>query len=223
MDIITPFIGPEGINYTPYSPYRAGLCYFITSNCKNMDAAFALGDYHYDSDISTVVRFGEEGVDWTTDPAELAKTSNAYVDVGLYDGLTVAYKTNIWAEKNSTFWHNIGPRYASELQGNTVGNLVDPYDPTIHGVTFNAYNYEHYIPKHPDAVLPTLLYTPEEAKENAEIITVTTEYVKQSLAEFITGSRDVDKEWDSYVEELGKMDLEVWLTGAQAAFDRMAK
>ena len=120
MQIISPLEGPNGVKYTPYNPYNPPNNYFITSSCKNPDLAFALGDLFYDEKVSISTRFGEEGVDWTTDPEECAKHTNAMVESGLYDGIQLVFLTNIWAENSNKFWHNLTPRYASLERGNTA-------------------------------------------------------------------------------------------------------
>ena len=68
MDLIEPLTGPNGVCYTPYTEYAPGASFFITSSCENPDLAFKLGDWFMDIDNSRIARWGEEGVDWTSDP-----------------------------------------------------------------------------------------------------------------------------------------------------------
>ncbi|MFV0400787.1 MAG: hypothetical protein ACK5LX_09260 [Oscillospiraceae bacterium] len=220
MDIIAPLSGPQGVRYTPYSLYSPSRNFFITSNCKNPDLAIKLGDAFLDKEVGLVARFGEEGVDWTRDAEELKKTSNTFVEAGLYSELTMGNTTNIWAEPSTKTWHNINPRYATLDMGNTVGNLFAPYNPELKTAMLGAFSYEHYYPAHPENVLPLLGYTVEEALATSEPITNITEYVKQATAEFVTGARDVDSGWDAYIKDMENMGLATWLENAQAAYER---
>ena len=185
--------------------------------------ALAFADLFFDHDISLIERFGEEGVDWTRDPELLAEHTNAYVDAGLYDGLTLLVTSTVWADNQSQTWRNHGPRYASLEMGNTTfdtaqsgGAKFDPSDPT----QLNAKCYQMYYPKHPDHVLPALKYTMEEAEQLQDPLTTLPDFVKQALAEFVTGARDIEGGWDSYLKELDTMGLQQWLETAQTAYDR---
>ena len=96
------------------------------------------------------------------------------------------------------------------------GKYFDPEDPT----QLNAKSYEYYFNKHPEQLLPVLKYTIDEVEQNQDAITMIPNYAKQCLAEFVTGARNIDTDWDSYLEELNSMGLENWLKAAQAAYER---
>ena len=59
----------------------------------------------------------------------------------------------------------------------------------------------------------------EDTEAIAEAIALIPDYVDQSMADFITGAKDLDKDWDAYVKELNAMGLENWLSIAQATYD----
>ncbi|SHJ78637.1 hypothetical protein SAMN02745136_00850 [Anaerocolumna jejuensis DSM 15929] len=48
-------------------------------------------------------------------------------------------------------------------------------------------------------------------------------YRKSMFADFITGKRDIDKEWDSYVKEMNKLGLEEFIKLKQKGYDLMVK
>jgi len=75
---------------------------------------------------------------------------------------------------------------------------------------------------HPEKVLPVLKYTNDEAEKLAEIQENVLTYVKQSLAEFVTGNRPLS-DWDNYLSDLENMGLQEWLDVAQTAYDRIEK
>lgn len=219
MEILNPVKGPDGTNYTPYTEYSPNQEFFIFNGCKNVDLAVKLADAFYDHEASTVARFGEKGVDYTEDPAELEKMNNAYVAAGLYDKVTLAYISNYWLEPAAKTWHGVSPRYASLAEMNTVANGMVTYNPEDK-TQLNAKSYEYYFDKHPEKVLPLLHYTEDEAGQIQEALSNIPTYVNQTMAEFITGARDIESGWDAYMSELKGMGLDEWQKSAQAAYDR---
>lgn len=221
MEMIEPLIGPEGVQYSPYNEYSAGQELMILSSTNKLDMALKFADQFFDHDTSIIERFGEEDVDWSRDPALLAEHTNSYIEAGLYDKLNILVLSSVWSENQSQTWRNHGPRYASMDQGNTAfdfssGKPFDPEDPT----QLSARSYELYYPRHPEHILSPLKYTEEEAGKIQDPLTTLPDFVKQSLAEFVTGARDVEKDWDTYLAELDTMGLQQWIETAQVAFER---
>jgi hypothetical protein len=74
-------------------------------------------------------------------------------------------------------------------------------------------------------VLPALKYTADEAFAIGQDITTINEFVRQAIAEFVVGTRDVhsDAAWNAYLSDLNRMNLPRWITTAQAAFNRLKK
>lgn len=216
MALLPPLTGPNGACYTPYTEYSPAQTFFIFSSCKNIDLAIKLADEFYDPETSIIARFGEEEVDWTRDEKKLAGMTNAYVEEKLYDKVSMAYISNYWQEPCNKTWHNINPRYASLTMANTVANGTKPYNPE----ELVGKNYNYYFTKHPEHVLPLLHYSEEEAAKVQEAIANIPGYIQQSMAEFITGARDIEGTWDKYLQELDSMGLNEWLSIAQAVYER---
>lgn len=222
MKMIAPLSGPDGRCYTPYTDYTPNQNLFILSNCKNVDLAVRFADEFYNPETSIVARFGEKGVDWTDDPQTLKGMTNAFVSGGLYDHVSLAYISNFWLEPAARTWHDIGPRYASLEDMNTVANGLTAYDPNDR-TQLGDENYQMYYDKHPRCTLPILQYTVDEASGITEALSNIPSYVNQSMAEFITGARDIDTGWNTYLSELKGMGLDDWLLAAQAAYTRSAQ
>ena len=70
---------------------------------------------------------------------------------------------------------------------------------------------------------PTLYYTEEESTQMSTLKTDITNYVKTVKVQFITGELDIDKDWDSYLNEMNKMGADRFLEIEQAAYDRRSK
>ena len=47
--------------------------------------------------------------------------------------------------------------------------------------------------------------------------------MEECWAGFVTGSMDIDGQWDGYLEELDKIGLQEYLSVVQTAYDRMYK
>lgn len=220
MAIIPPLKGPDGIAYTPFTPYSPEPAYFISKDCENVDFAIEFGDFFYREDISITGRYGEEGVNWTKDPDVVKDYEGIYEDA-LGVPCTLLVIEDPWSEVQNQSWYDAGPRYQSledsygTVKKETADEGADNLD-----IIAKRTNAEFYADAHPDAILPRLIYNEEEADVLAEIQKNIRDYVSQSLAEFITGNRPLS-EWDAYLAELDNMELDQWLNVAQSAYDRM--
>lgn len=219
MALIDPLTGPDGTCYTPYKEYVPDQDFFIFDGCRNVDLAIKLADEFYSMETSTIARFGEKGVDWTDDPEVLSKATNAYIEAGMYDKASLVYISNYWLEPSAQTWHGVYPRYASLETMNTAVNGMKEYN-SEDKTQLAVKHYKGYNDKHPEKMLPFLHYTADEAGQIQEAIFNIPMYVKQTMAEFITGVRDIDDGWDSYISELEGMGIQSWVDCTQAAYDR---
>ena len=73
--------------------------------------------------------------------------------------------------------------------------------------------------------LPPLNYTTEEAEEIAQIKTdlFNKSYFDSALYDFITGARDLDADWDEYVNYLAENGYDRYKEILQTAYDRQYK
>lgn len=224
MEFIEPLTGPEGVQYTPFFPYNPGQEMFILSSTDKVDLAIKFADEFFSYETSVIERYGEEGVDWTRDPAVIAEHSNAYIEAGLYDELSLVITSTVWADNQNQTWRNHGPRYASLELGNTTYDFSGgkKFDPADRSQLFGKC-YDMYYDKHPEKVLPPLKLTAEETEKNQDALTNIPDYVKQSIAEFVIGDRDIndDAVWAEYLQILDDMGLQGWVEASQAAYDRI--
>jgi putative aldouronate transport system substrate-binding protein len=220
LAFVPPFTGPDGICYTPYTPVAPTPIGFITSRCKDPDMAFKFLEYFLNRDMTLVSRYGEEGVDWSRKPEDLTGKHNAYIDKGIAGKPSLVEISRIWSEPSNKYWRAINPLYLPmEISFGLVGPVTDPSRPSY---LIPAQQYQWYMDKHPRHILPVLKYNLEEAVKISEPVTSINDYVRQSIAEFVVGTKDInsDAAWNMYVQELNKMGLQRWLSAAQAAYDR---
>ena len=179
-----------------------------------------MGDLFFRQDISMTARYGEEGVDWSMEDDVLSKYTTPYIEMGIFDKVTAVDLSNLWAQNSNKSWHNIGPRYASLTFTDGVALGTEDYNPELKTEQLKAQNYLKYQSAHPEHVLSGYKYTLEETERITEAATNIPDFVKQSVAEFVTGARSLE-DWDQYLEELNNMGLQEYVECTQAAFDRL--
>ncbi|GHV86705.1 ABC transporter substrate-binding protein [Spirochaetia bacterium] len=223
--LLPPLTGPEGVSYTSYTEYVPGHIAFITSKARDPELAWKFAESFYGEDPSISSRFGQEGLDWSRKPEDLAKTKNSFVDMGLYPSLTLLQLRDVWTKPFAQHWRNINPRYMPLERGNTVGLLDPPYDPSLPSQVHGAVNYEYYYPRHPQYILPALKYNLADATKLGEPITNINDYVKQAIAEFTIGTRDVnnDAAWNTYLQDMQNMGLNDWVSISQTTYNRQKR
>ena len=221
MEMLPPVEGPNGVAYAYYFDYTPASAFVITKDCKNPELAFKVGDFFYRQDVSLTSRYGEENVDWSSDPEICSQYEGMYEAM---DGIpcTMAQLTDLWPiPAQNKHWKDIGPSYRSldMYHGISAGLKSEDGESNIAAV-MRQESRANYYDKHPEYVLPALQYTQEESDRIAEPQENVNSYVNQSLAEFVTGNRSLN-DWDAYVEELNNMGLQEWIETAQTAYDRM--
>jgi putative aldouronate transport system substrate-binding protein len=220
--MIAPLSSPGFPGYTPQVQQNGSTTIFITNKAKNVDLAVKVMDSFYESDLSLIMQYGEEGVDWTRDPAILANLSNAYTHIGITPAVTYATTWDSWAVPSNRHWGGAGPRYFPVEMTTSRGLAYAPFDPARPTAMLSAINYQEYLPRRPEYILPTLNYTLEEATALARTLADVNAYVRRSIAEFVIGARDIDSDsvWNAYIRELDTMGLPQLVSAAQAAYNR---
>ena len=59
----------------------------------------------------------------------------------------------------------------------------------------------------------------DESEQFFELSSVINDYMIKSVAQFVTGDRSVDQDWDAYLSELERYNLDKMLELYQKAFD----
>lgn len=221
---IESLTGPEGVNYSTYVPTVALTGGVITANCKNPEAAFKVADLMCSKKMSISTRWGEEGVNWDY-PENVADIANYKAGVDGWDISLVAYNDGAYwggTDPLSYGWRQVGP-YVREY-GIANGSGVDVTREDIYITNTNNGKDLYQKSSHrPEEVIPKLIYTSEEAEVVASIESVLNNYVVENIAFFVTGIKDIDADWDSYIAELEKIGLSKYIEVVQGAYNRMYK
>ncbi len=95
---------------------------------------------------------------------------------------------------------------------------ADTADQPYEGMLFR-WSKENYAPYDVDMTIPPLVITPELAVQMGDLSTTITNLVNKSFAGFINGQKDIDQEWDAYVQSLNDAGLNELLKMYQDAYD----
>jgi putative aldouronate transport system substrate-binding protein len=208
---IGPLIGPDGAQNASVSvslPKPAGV---ITSAAEYPAELFKLFDLMLSREASLMGRYGEFGVDW-----EWAGDD----DVSIYGTpATIRIINQIWNTPQNKHLSQIvpyisRPRFSGGVTWN--GNTLD-------GEFINAQAVALYQGHEPDEYIGALVLTAEEEERIMQIRIDIESYIRNSIVDFITGSRDInnDRHWTSYVRNLDELGLNILLETTQSAVDRM--
>ena len=220
---MAPIAGPDGtkIAWTMpnYGVSSGAVC--ITDNCKNVEAALRWVDTFYSETGDLCSQYGaDEGTDWVLNPEGKVGLNG---EPALYEVLNV-YS----AEAQNHDWQDVGIRVAPEAYrlGQAVDADVDPYAPEgLERLLFDATEelYEPYGASSNIINLNELKVTDEESTEVSTIAVEIEKIIEENSLAFMTGAKDIDAEWDSYLNTMDKAGLSTLLDVYQTAYDRANK
>lgn len=212
--VLEPLTGPEGFQYQPSNLYASVLLgnFIITSSCQNPEAAFRWADGWFSEEASFMAWYGQEGKGWIQ-PPEGSVAMNG--EKALYQRLPVEGADQTIRVTNK-FGNNTAKMRESEVY--LEGDLAQKFstEPILYFATKN--NLVPYAK--PEHVVPPLMLTREESAEISNIRTMINDYVEENQAVFCLGTRDIDKEWDSYIKEFSTLGLNRMLEIYQTAYER---
>ncbi|MGY4769539.1 ABC transporter substrate-binding protein [Kribbella sp. CWNU-51] len=221
-DAVPPLTGPKGANFTGYNfPSVPGATFVLTSKATQEEQiqAIKLLDYIFTEQGEINGLFGTEGKTW-------AKPQTG--EVALDKTLTPLYRQI--------------PQKAGAKPANTAWQALAQYNNTAtfrasESVSTDLYSQAGYERRLFEA---TKLYSGKEDKAQtypywkvwidpslgSEVATLQTNienYVQQNSLQFITGSKDLNKDWDAYVKGLDGLGLKRYLEIQQTAYDKVPK
>ena len=225
---MAPLVGPDGVQYSGYRPETANVGAVITADCKNPDAAFLLLDFWCQERYGIMQRFGEEGVDW--DYWENAQIENK----DAYGPKVSTAEISIVTYDDAGFWNGDEPVAAGFRQTGPLiraPHIVDGWatlqavetDEDIWNKEIMDKMAEADVEAHkyfPEEAIVELKLTTDETASISDITTVLNSYVPEITAAFLTGEKDIDKDWDAYLAELEKIGYKNLLNVYQTAYDR---
>lgn len=217
---MAPIAGPDGtrIAFEDPNPGVSSGAFVITDKCENPEAALRWIDFFYSEIGDLCSQYGaEEGVDWVLNPEG---------KLGL-DGEPADYEVlNLYtSETQNHDWQDIGIRVAPAdyRLGQAVDADVDPYAPEgLEKLLYDASKeqYEPYAGAGNIVALDELKLTDEEMTDVSVAAVEVEKIIEETSVAFMTGTRDIDAEWDSYVESLERAGLADLLAIYETAYAR---
>lgn len=210
---LPPLTGPDGVSCTAYNPIgMTGGAFAITNANKNPVETIKWIDYLYSEEGTRRANEGREGEEWV-------KPEDGVL--GINGEQAEWQRARSLDDVQNVVW-----------QGMSVGAVTEHYRlsevageiGTTEG--FEAFMYQEtknkYDGHQPKEFLPEVYVLPEDLDEMAQIKGPLHDYVEQSAAKFITGAMDLDTEWDSYIENLKKLQSDRYVEILQTAYDNSA-
>ena len=222
-EAIPPLKGQYGqlARYDPYLKFRVLLCgSMVPITCKNPALVARWLDYFHTWEGTLMTQFGGKGIGWDdADPNGIGA-----------GGTKATFKTynlqpnDKWYNKNQWPFVPSFRRY-SFWQGWQQSS--DPLAPDGSGAEGYLYqitekNYQPY--GNPSYAIPPLWYSPADASDMALLTTNINTYVEESIAKFIVGDMDPNKDsdWNSFQTQLKNLDIDRYLQIIQKTYNASA-
>ncbi len=201
---IPPLEGPGGVKQTPYFHSDPLLSFMVTSECEYPEVAVRWADWWYSREGTITGVTGIKGIHWTEDVEE--------GDLG-QNGKPATWKNILsgGGEENGA-WLSGPKRFTPEIE---MGKAHASQPFAIWHYTHD--NYEPYANK--DASVPMMFFDEDKAMEVAQLEINIKEMVSSYFASFVTGAKDVDGEWDSYVNALKEIGVDRYVELYQQSYD----
>ncbi|MFD2611163.1 extracellular solute-binding protein [Paenibacillus gansuensis] len=218
---LPPLTGPHGSFVTHDGGGVAPGAKFVITNKASEEARVALiklVDYLFTPEGQTNGAAGMKGIDWTDpEPGDKALGENVKPMIKPIPA------TEGEAPRNAG-WSGLAHFYMPKEYRDSYVQGTDIYD---------SANYERrlydatmlYKGHEPKELLPlwSIWMDPETIDEASILQTNIKKYIEENALQFITGNKDLNKDWDNYVKGLQSLNLDRYLEILQKAYDSSAK
>lgn len=210
---IPPLAGPSGLRQNPTTTNVTGSGGFLITKANQYPAAsFRLADLFLSWEGTTRSYYGIPGVDW-----DYVKDGENLTSIS---GEPAKYKELVYhSTPHAQSWGQSLPQYRPASYRESQADTPDaPYE----GMLFR-WSKENYAPYDVDKTIPPLVITPDLATQMGDLSATITSLVNESFAGFVNGQRDIDSEWDAYVQSLNDAGLNELIKMYQDAYDAKYK
>jgi len=203
---LPPLKGPNGLqqslNFAGVSRSQFALTNKATK--EQQIAAIRLVDFLFTEETIVLQEHGPEGNSWR-------KATDG--ELGM-DGKPAKYAFIPKAAEKTTHndgWEQIGPSLRTYQYRDS---WMAPQDPLAEGayevrLKRESQKYEAYAS---DELYPSSVFIAlEDTEIAAQLRTTIRDYIKSNMAQFITGSKDIDKDWDSYAKGFDGLQIERYI------------
>ncbi|MFJ5761337.1 extracellular solute-binding protein [Neobacillus sp. NPDC093182] len=219
-EVVPPLKGPKGVQFAAYYGGGVGNASFAITDKATKEqqiAAIKIVDYLFSKEGSLDAMYGPKEVGWF-DPKEGEFGING--KPALYNAIEPWQRED--KDKRSVTWENglkYTPREIFEARAqNQDITKPDGYEVYLSKMTDRMSSYK------PIETFPISIWLdPEKAQQIAQMRTDINTYVQINTVQFITGQKDINKDWDDYVKGFNGLGLSDYLSAYQKAYDNMYK
>lgn len=212
---VPPLKGPSGVQQANVQSSVTSGQFALTNKAteEQQIAAIRLVDFLFTEESILLQELGPEGMGWRN--AEEGELD--------FDGKQAKY-TRLPVEAAQTHnngWEQIGPSLRTYEYRASFTAPVDPLSADGYGTRLHQETKNNYEPYATTVAYPTGVFINlENASEAAQLKTTIADYIETNLAQFVTGTQDIDKDWDSYIKGFEGLQVERYLEIYQEAYDR---
>ena len=222
--LLPPLKGPDGVQlaFTGLDNYFGTCVGLVSSDCEHPELAVAMFDLLASEEGNRVQNSGVEGISWkwTDELPSLSGGTSRWVK--LIPEKTKEDGTTDWAAYGYDFedatWDADG---AIRCDTAAMRESEGVEDPELNGeaVLYRAALTYHEYAADVATIVPNMPFTEEQSKLIAEYTLSVDAYANSATIRFITGDMDIEADWEAYLAELNKMDVDGYVKVMQDAYD----
>lgn len=187
----------------------------ITDKCANPEAAIAWLDAALQPEASIIRYYGAEGHGWQ------------YAEEGQQNILGGDY---VWqflddSDQYTNEEFSAGPILGLKEHRAQWSPMADDEqlysDPTIFEARIESETETLYAPYMISPVPNTFFLDGDETSKYNDLKTTIGEYVDMSIAQFVTGAKSLDSDWDQYLSDLNAYGVEQYVELMQKGYDNI--
>ncbi len=204
--------GPSGeepvLSWTDYE-VRGTSAFTITSACEDPATLIEWADYFYGEEGVQFSAFGKEGVTYNLDEEGNIRYTDEILN---YEGgpQLGAYQYGLFVYGGSI------PTWYVDSKPMEIARRQDDPSNTLEKYSEYVEISEQYKPD----MLPGMVPTIDESTEINAMRTDIETYIKESRANFVTGTWNFDSDWDNFVAQLEGLGVSRYVEIKQAQYDR---
>lgn len=218
-EVVPPIKGPDGAQFTS-SDYGSvnNFAFGITDKAKGKkaEALIKLADYLYSEEGTLAMTYGKENVHWKKGGPEDTDLNGKQAKYAI-----IPQDPNMKEEDKVHYgWGERGPILQTRAFRDSIGTSTDEWSPEgFERRLFNATKkYDGFEPKEQFNAQAAWI-APEDAEEVALLQININKYIEENMVQFATGSKNIDKEWNNYLDGFKNLQVDRYLEIYNKAYD----
>jgi len=214
---VPPLKGPNGVQLSGFYKSVGNQGRFVITDKANEEqqiAAIKMLDYLWTEEGTRGQVFGVEGGSWS-------KADDGQLNV---NGKPASYQV-AESYRSETIhadgWDQVGPDFRPRERFESEAVSQDMLSPEGYELRLvkETNKYDGFEPKENEMFPIDVFISAEDGEKAAQLKSTLEDYVKSNMLQFITGHKDVEKDWDSYVKGFDGLKLGDYLKILQNAYD----